>query len=1249
MTSRLKDTLLLVGDAPSDRPKLRAIFQDSFNLLEAESLSQAAFLLNQNSDCIAAVLVDLVTMDDRDVALVNEAASWGNDNEIPILSLIHASDNGEREELAFSRGASDVIIKPYTPASIRRRVQVLVDLHLHKWHLQTVVDEQNKTIRCSNQVMLDALSAIIEHRNTESGNHILRIRRFTRILLDEVARNFDEYNLTENTIEIITSAAALHDIGKISIPDAVLNKPGKLTNEEFEVIKTHTTVGAGLIQNLSGMGDTEYLRYAYNIALYHHERWDGKGYPNGLTGDAIPICAQVVGLADVFDALTTPRVYKPAFPSNQAINMILNGECGMFSPKLLVCFKNVRDELVSLAHQYADGYSPKDDTITMPLPGPSRKSGTMNAAQLSLIKYQTILHYTNDTVLELDMDSGLYHVVYNPNPELDSLLSDQSCYDFANILRKVQSHPDDACIIDEIREFLNGEFFRRNLHRKNFSFRIFSPFTGCYQSYELSLLRINTGNDEQHIVIAVLHRLAQFMPVQSPMAKNDLHASPALQGLVSTALRCHPDEALTIDAGAEALFLLTGYTEEEIRKEFDGKLVNMVIPEDRTAFLESMQKTLQDGRHTETEFRILRKQNSPLWVLSKSRFYRESDGSEYIYHAIRDNARSKGMEQEFQATVERNQIIVNQLGGIVFEWNLQSDTMYCSPQWQKRFGYIPISQNYSAQMGIATHFHPDDLPNVRSCIEHLMEHKDSISIEVRISDANAKYLWTKIIAAACLDHDGNLTRIVGILQDIDTIKRAELSLKDKADQDALTGLLNKTSAKQLIDGYLTDRAPESLAAMLVLDLDNFKTINDTCGHLYGDSILIAIADILKKFFRSNDVIARIGGDEYLVFLQDIPSEDMIHSRCRQLLNTIRSYLAGVVPDLNVSCSIGISMVPVHGTGYTDLFLRADEALYNSKSAGKNMHMIYNPGEHHTAILRSNTRAVTRIESDKQPGTADTSIVHDILRRLAESTDILQAIDEVLSYVGELFKVSRVYIFENNQDNTACSNTFEWCGEEITPEKDNLQNISYTTDIPGWSEQFNEQGVFYCTDITKLAPHFRAILEPQGIKSMLQCSICDNGVFRGYVGFDECSVNRLWTQQQIDLLQSLAQILSVFLLKKRTQDYLADELQNMRTILNRQDIWLYVIDPDTCEIQFLNEKLRKLVPESEVGQICYKTFAGRESRCENCPAFHIQCTKNADALIENTGLGLSVHAYASEICWNKKSACLIFCNKREKEF
>ena len=292
------------------------------------------------------------------------------------------------------------------------------------------------------------------------------------------------------------------------------------------------------------------------------------------------------------------------------------------------------------------------------------------------------------------------------------------------------------------------------------------------------------------------------------------------------------------------------------------------------------------------------------------------------------------------------------------------------------------------------------------------------------------------------------------------------------------------------------------------------------------------------------MIGRIGGDEFLVLLRDIPNQEMVHTRCERILHTFREMFEAMMPDLNVSCSIGVALAPIHGTSYSELFQRSDEALYLAKSKGKNRYKVYDPQETLGILKGTGTNVTARIDSDERPGMANDSFVRYVFRCLYESEDIEYTIQALLSDIGAQLNVSRVYIFENNEDNTACSNTFEWCNQGITPEKESLQNVSYITDIPGWTEVFDERGVFYCEDITRLDAKYRAILEPQGIKSMLQCAILDNGVFRGYVGFDECRLNRMWTREQIELLDFLAEVMVLFLLKKRAQDKVLQQEEQM---------------------------------------------------------------------------------------------------------
>lgn len=995
MVARLKDTILLVGGA-DERMALRGIFGDSYDTLEAESLQQAMMLLEQNHACIACVLVDIPRPEKAAAEALARACLHGTAEEIPLAIFTDAHEGEADEELAFNIGASDVIGKPFSSGSARRRLQVIIDAYLYRWQLEKAVADQSETIQRANQVMMDALSAIIEHRSTESGKHVLRIRSFTRILLEEVAKHYPEYGLDEDTIRTIASASALHDIGKISIPDAILNKPGKLTAEEFEVMKTHTTVGGELVHHLEGMGDDRYLRYAYNIAMYHHERWDGRGYPAGLKGDEIPICAQVVGIADAYDALTTERSYKKAFSCATAVNMILNGECGAFAPELYECFKRVRNEFSELAIRYADGYSPKNDTITAPLPKPAWQEKTLDSAQLTQVKYQTLMHYTGDTVIEMNLDDQVYHVVYNPHAVVEPMMGNRSVDALLDKIFSSAVHPEDVAAAKELREALEGEFFSSGARRRNYFVRFYSAVENVYHPYRVTLLRLNTKNEQQRMALLVLHQLVNEAEVCSFGKKEVLHddvrSSPALRGLLSAALRCRSDEGMTLWGGAEELFALSGYTTEDIDHLFGGRYLDMIWEEDQPAFAAAMDGLQRDLSRGEMEYRLKCKDGSMRWVLDKCRGYLEEDGQVYVYHAVTDYTRIKENYRNYEEDIQRNRAIIELSNSIVFEWDITSDTMYCSPKWAERFGYAPVSKNYGSQMGVATHFHPDDLPVVREAIRQATEGHSDVSIDVRIADSNAKYLWTRISATVQMDEAGEVKRIIGILQDVDAVKRAELALREKAERDALTQLFNKATTEQLISDAVSANT-EELSALLVLDLDNFKSINDTYGHLYGDAVLTKVGATLKKLFREKDIIGRIGGDEFVVYLQNIPSVELVHSRCALLAETFRSMMQETAPELTVSCSIGAALFPENGRDYTALFRCADEALYQAKKLGKDTYTIYDPAMESIADIGE--RATTDIDSDHQPHLADGSFVHAVFRRLYESRDLFATIDELL--------------------------------------------------------------------------------------------------------------------------------------------------------------------------------------------------------------------------------------------------------------
>ncbi len=335
-----KQKILIVDDSEINRALLKESLGDCYEYLEAENGTRALEILRKRTD-ISLVLLDLIMpgMDGFDVLRVMRCYSWTE--EIPVI-VISAVEDTEDIERAYDLGVADYIRRPFERVMVMRRVQNVLMLYAKQKRLTRLVTEQVYEKEHNSVLMISILSHVVEFRNSESGQHVLHIRTLTDLLLHQLVQKTDRYQLDESDISLISTASALHDIGKIMIPDEILNKPGRLTEEEYAIIKTHTTEGAKILKDLSasiGGANEPLLKVAHAICRWHHERWDGGGYPDKLKGDEIPISAQVVALADVYDALTSERCYKPPYSHEQAINMILNGECGAFNPLLMECLK----------------------------------------------------------------------------------------------------------------------------------------------------------------------------------------------------------------------------------------------------------------------------------------------------------------------------------------------------------------------------------------------------------------------------------------------------------------------------------------------------------------------------------------------------------------------------------------------------------------------------------------------------------------------------------------------------------------------------------------------------------------------------------------------------------------------------------------------------------------------------------------------------------------------------------------------
>ncbi len=334
-----KGTILVVDDIEINRLILSQIFEEDYHIMEAADGGQAMEIINSRED-ITALLLDLLMPNMNGLDVLKELNKNDRIKNLPVF-LITAAESEEMLMEGYDLGAIDIIRKPFIPQFLKHRINDIVELYRHRNELQEVVAEQVERLSRLNQSMIETLATAIEFRDCESGEHVKRICGLTRVLMNKVSDTYPQYRLPNSQIEKIVTASILHDVGKISIPDAILNKPGRLTDDEFEVMKKHTLKGCELLQNIPNSMDEDIYNYSYDICRHHHDRWDGRGYPDGLAGDQISIWAQVVAVADVYDALTSERVYKKAFTHEKAIDMIVRGECGTFNPKLIKSFQEV--------------------------------------------------------------------------------------------------------------------------------------------------------------------------------------------------------------------------------------------------------------------------------------------------------------------------------------------------------------------------------------------------------------------------------------------------------------------------------------------------------------------------------------------------------------------------------------------------------------------------------------------------------------------------------------------------------------------------------------------------------------------------------------------------------------------------------------------------------------------------------------------------------------------------------------------
>ncbi len=421
---------------------------------------------------------------------------------------------------------------------------------------------------------------------------------------------------------------------------------------------------------------------------------------------------------------------------------------------------------------------------------------------------------------------------------------------------------------------------------------------------------------------------------------------------------CKNDDKMTVHYASKGFYYFIGYTKQEFKALFHNQVLHLIHPDDHEKIKKNHCFLLSYGSVLADEYRIICAGGSVKWIWLNSKVSNDAIGEKSIYNTFADITPFKQAQENLLVNQRLYDIILNQTQDSIFEWNIIEQTVYFSKNFLKKFGYEPSSCDFPECAIQSNNIPKSDRDAFRKICRQLINGKKYVSGEFRIKKIDGSYLWCSITATAILDKDGKAYKAVGILSDIDTQKRTFQTVKEYAQKDSLTGLYNKGITESCIRTYIEQN--KSPAALIVIDIDNFKQVNDTLGHLYGDTALKEIANAIKSLFRSTDIVGRIGGDEFIVFLEHIPDEFMVHKKVHKITEIFQHCFAETKVDYKMTVSVGIAFYPKHADNFPELFDKADIALYYAKNHGKNQYAVYCEKVEEANSLRSQKKNGLRL-------------------------------------------------------------------------------------------------------------------------------------------------------------------------------------------------------------------------------------------------------------------------------------------------
>ncbi len=656
----------------------------------------------------------------------------------------------------------------------------------------------------------------------------------------------------------------------------------------------------------------------------------------------------------------------------------------------------------------------------------------------------------------------------------------------------------------------------------------------------------------------------------------------------------------------DGMFRMLGYSRAQGMKLVE-KVEMSIIPEDLPIFKQGIEDVLKDDGAIDVDFRTVTGNGGLRWLHVRANLYSREGGKYTIVSVVEDITDRKNVEEELQQQAERLNILSEAEGGKIIDYNAKTDVMVIKGSKEYEHSGEQIIRAYMERFDESP-IYADDVAYYRSVFRGLLTSPKNETIEYRTNRFDEDYTWYQLNLTSLLGPEGYVTRIVGRMINIHDKKLKELDLMLRAEKDALTGLYNKGATKQLIENAIQESKKDTLNALMIIDLDNFKEVNDLMGHAQGDQVLVDTADALNEIFKGGDIVGRIGGDEFVVFMKNlkaISNADILAGKVVRGVNYSFDYEDR---QIQVTCSVGVAIFPYHGTEYEELFNKADKAVYTAKANGKCGYRIYDAA---TTMVYHATRKNTEYNPEKGME-MNRSIEDLVMQVLFEDKEMESALKSVIELITAQYGFHRGYIC--GSDSLPISRTVQFAasGYEIGRETQAQYELKRVVSEILF-ESFRKVSIIHDYDLTAAEMHeyFRS----EGIKSILYYPITSQGEFQGAIIFENHEDVQLeFTESQMEEIRSLMRIIEAHLLQIGLMDRLQDFVTQI-AIFDNLDSYVYIVNPNTYELSFINKKVLSVTPEVKIGDICYKALQNRESPCDNCIARklnkgdpHCRCTE-----------------------------------------